>query len=197
MKKTIITLFIATLTANVAVAQNKTETTTATAFNTSSSNLGIAVGLGRGYSYFAGMSNTPAIAITYDKGFKEMGPGTLGLGGIVGYKGAKYEYAAPWAGETAKWTDIIVAARGTYHYHLKNNNKFDPYGGLMLGVRITSYNNTLASKFPAAAGIDYGGVSAAWGLFIGARYNFSSKVGAFAELGYDIAVLKLGVSFGL
>ncbi len=198
MRKAILaTIMLATAALN-ANAQDKAEnTSTATAFNTSSSNLGISVGFGLGYTYFPNMKTMPAIAVTYDKGFKEVGPGTIGIGGIIAYKGASYEYPAPWAGEKAKWTNIIVGARGTYHLHMKNN-KFDPYAGLLLGIRYTSYSNTFYDKFPTAIGmVDYDGVYLQSGLFIGAKYNFSAKAGVFAELGYDVSLLRLGVSFGL
>ena len=34
-----------------------------------------------------------------------------------------------------------------------------------------------------------------WSLFLGARYFFTENVGAFAELGYGISNLNLGVTF--
>ena len=32
------------------------------------------------------------------------------------------------------------------------------------------------------------------GLFVGARYNFASNLGVFGEFGYDIALVKVGLS---
>ena len=32
------------------------------------------------------------------------------------------------------------------------------------------------------------------GIFLGGRYLFTDKIGAFAELGYDMSYLKLGLT---
>ena len=54
----------------------------------------------------------------------------------------------------------------------------------------------------ASSNSDYAGVSVAtsginWTLFLGGRYFFTEKIGAFAELGYGFYNLNLGVTFKL
>lgn len=89
------------------------------------------------------------------------------------------------------YTIIYAGARGSYHFAKLldiPNKKFDPYAGATLGFRHFSYTNVY--------GYDYGDYNS--GLFLGAhlgaRYYFSDKVGGFAEVGYGISALKLGIT---
>lgn len=164
-------------------------------FHKGSNTLGIAVGVGVSYGYTANAKSLPALAVVLDHGFKDMAKGTIGIGGIIGYKGASYDYGNA-AGDKAKWTNIIVAARGTYHFHIKNQ-KLDPYLGIMAGIRYTGYSDTYLDKFPLLVSTKYDGIFPAIGGFAGARYSFNAKSAVFAELGYDISFLKIGYSLGL
>ena len=83
-----------------------------------------------------------------------------------------------------KYTYIIAGARASYHFNF-GVEKLDPYLGGMLGYNVSSVNNSAA---PAAGGIAYSG-------HVGARYYFSSKIGAFAEAGYGVANLTAGLAF--
>ncbi|HNP47192.1 MAG TPA: hypothetical protein PKK99_03680 [Bacteroidia bacterium] len=170
------------------------------AFDQGSNTIGLGIGFGLGYSYYSGATTAPALAFIYDHGFfPEVGPGTIGIGGIIGYKTAKYDY--PYSGGySAKWTNTIVAVRGTYHLTIlaEKNNKFDPYAGVVLGLRFNSYKDTYDDYFYNTYGYHYGtysSTSIVSGAFIGAKYNFADAVGAFAELGYDICYAKIGINF--
>lgn len=83
-----------------------------------------------------------------------------------------------------KYTYIIAGARASYHFNF-GVAKLDPYLGGMLGYNVASVDN---SSVPAGGGIAYGG-------HVGARYYFSSKIGAFAEAGYGVANLTAGLAF--
>ena len=107
------------------------------AFVKGSKTLGLSVGFGLGYSYYGDVVSLPAIGLMYDQGIvNNVGPGTIGVGGILAIKAAHYNYNT--GGYKATWTNYIIGVRGTYHLTiLKNkNNKFDPYAGVTLGVRI-------------------------------------------------------------
>jgi hypothetical protein len=99
------------------------------------------------------------------------------------YFGYKYSY-----------TFIDFGARGSYHLnkHLNlNTDKLDLYGGVMLGYRVSSYNYD-------GPGVDYDDSypsSVTGGLFAGARWYFTDRFSANAELGYGVAPLYLGISF--
>ena len=157
--------------------------------NTNALNLGIGLGnrYGYGTAFFGGSSSiSPAISLSYERGFMQLGPGVLGLGAFVGYQGASYDLGG---GDKWKYTDLIVTLRGAFHYPV--TPQFDAYGGLGLGVRHAG------SSFE---GNGYSGISSsstnefASGLFVGGRYFFTSSIGAFAELGYDQTFLKIGLS---
>ncbi len=198
MRKLLLTAAFAATTAlgaTTSYAQDTSAETSAT-FTEGTKNLGISLGFGRSHGYYGNYVSLPAIAVTYDQGWMDnVGPGTIGLGGIVGFKTAHYDYPGIVGPYKATWTSFIIAARGTYHLHL-NTPKFDPYAGIMLGFRINSYTDTYYDKFGANPN-SYGNLDAVAGLFIGAKYNFAQNAGVFLELGYDISFARLGVSFTL
>lgn len=147
---------------------------------------GIGIGFGgnlySGY-YGSGIKRIPAISLSYEHCIKDNlfdENSSLGLGGLLGYASASTDY---W-----KTSNIIIGARGTLHYAFID--KLDTYTGLMLGYNIVNFkwkDNEWVLGNASSSGFT-------WSWYLGARYYFSDSVGAFAELGYGIAVLNLGVS---
>lgn len=89
----------------------------------------------------------------------------------------------------------LVGAKGSYHFNelLKlNNEQLDVYGGLSLfyiGFKSTYKGFDGTTEYKATGGgLDFG-------IHAGARYMLNGKAGFFAELGYGISPLQLGVSF--
>lgn len=163
------------------------------AFEKGDNTIGIGLGFGVEYNYYGNVVSLPSFVATFDHGMiGNVGPGTIGIGGIVGLKMAHYDYNN---GYKARWTNTIIGARGTYHLTIlkEKNNKFDPYAGVMVGFRILSYSDTYYdytnNRYDASR------VYPATGLFVGAKYNFTPSFGAWSELGYDVAFFKLGVNF--
>ncbi len=149
-------------------------------------NLGVGLGssiYGSGYS-----SGIPPLSGSFELGIKDNlfnEQSSLGVGGYLGFS------TATW-GDYYSYSSIIVGARGLLHYQLVDN--LDTYAGVLLGYNISSYKYT-------GVGTSIGGGASAGGLiyagFLGARYYFSPKFAAMAELGYGIAILNLGVSLKL
>ncbi len=150
------------------------------------------------YSGYGGADNnyrtTPALTISIDHGFKKLPQiqGTIGLGGLIGFVGSSAGYTYD-NGDFYKhgWNDFIIAGRAAYHAGFLNTDKFDLYGGLMLGLRIESYD--FASNYLPNPNT-YGGVFLTGGVFVGGVYYLVNNLGAFAELGYDISYVKVGLS---
>jgi opacity protein-like surface antigen len=157
---------------------------------TNAVNLGIGVGSRYGYGggLFGGSSSvSPAITLSYERGIIPLGPGVLGVGGIVGYQGASYDLGG---GDKWKYTDIIVMVRGAFHYPVAE--KFDAYGGVGIGVRhagVSFEGNSIYNSLGTVSSTDVTS-----GLFVGGRYFFTDGIGAFAELGYDQTYLKIGLT---
>lgn len=199
MKKLLLMSSMMLIACSSVMAQKKADVKTKKSFSSvnapfvkGSNMLGLGIGFGGAYGYGFGASYSPAIAVVYDHGIiNNVGPGTIGIGGIIGYKTARADYGYFLGNYKFRWTNIIVAARGTYHLTLLADKapKFDPYGGVMAGLRIETFNDDgYGGPFD-----DDGGVYPAVGLFIGAKYNFSPHFGAFSELGYDVTLFKIGV----
>ena len=108
--------------------------------------------------------------------------GKVGIGGVLGYAGSKYELGAI----KVTYSYILVGARGNYHFY--NTDKIDGYGGLTLGYNVASAK-VEPSTFTAASA---GGIF--YGFSVGGRYYFTDKIGANLELGYGISIATIGLS---
>lgn len=157
----------------------------------------INVGIGLG-SYYGGTgykSSIPPISASFEQGVVDGlldGKASIGVGGYLAYTANKWETAIANSTYGYKYTYFILGARGVFHYQFVD--KLDTYTGLMLGYNVVG-SKTIGDSLgglasPTASGIGYS-------AFIGARYHFSDKFTAFAELGYGISALELGISFRL
>lgn len=174
MKKVILSLAIAAI-AFTANAQKST----GDAFDKSTSYLHFGVGFGGGF--YTGTVTLPPISISYEKAVSDK----ISVGGILGYSSSKYSY---FNDESYKYTYFLIGARGNYHF--ATSEKLDPYVGATLGYNIISVTA------PSSQSSDYTakGSSLLFGAQIGANYYFSPNLGAFAELGYGIGILTIGLS---
>ncbi len=163
-----------------------------------SNTIGLSVGFGDYYSYATVVGSNwtvlPSINLNYDHGFFEnVGPGTIGIGGIVAIKNRYYKYS----GDKYPDNSVVVGVRGTYHLTLlaDKNNKFDPYAGVLFGVRIRRWKDVDVSYYPYTVSSNtHSSIYPTSGLFVGAKYNFVPNFGAFAELGYDVSFFKIGIN---
>lgn len=155
------------------------------AFTKGSKVINAGIGLPR-YNY-TNANFFPPISLSYDQGIMELGPGILGIGGIVGYYGSTYKYGTyKWG-----WRDILVGGRASYHPNFLVGEKHDVYGVVTLGVDAYSFTSN-DPFFPESTS-----VGLLFGLSVGGRYFFSPKFGVFGELGYSFTYATLGVSLKL
>lgn len=153
------------------------------------------IGLGLGSTLYSGSfysSQIPPISASLEFGIVDeiAEKGVIGVGPYIGYSSYKYEYL----GWGWKYSNIIIGARGSFHYPLVN--KLDTYAGILLGYNISS-----SKEFgdPGSGFEDY--TASSGGLvysgFIGGRYYFTDAFAAMLELGYGIAYLNIGVALKL
>ena len=144
----------------------------------------VGVGLGNQLALAGADGGIPPVALSYDHPVTD----AITVGGYLGFT----RYSVPVLSEQFNYNYIIVGARGTYHLDVAVD-KLDPYGGVLLGYNIVSANytgNTPGITASAASGVGYS-------FFVGANYDLTDKLGAFAELGYGIAWLQLGLNVRL
>ena len=141
--------------------------------------------LGSGFSYG---SQSPALSLQYEHGLWEVGPGVISLGGYIGNKTYTYDYMYTGNPYRYKWSYTTIGARGAYHFTGLDVDNLDLYGGLMLAYEALSFSDNQGGY----TGTGYGS-KVDLGVYVGGRYYFSSHVGAFAELGYSVAILNIGL----
>ncbi len=154
-------------------------------------NILLNAGIGLG-TYDADNLSFPALAVSVDYMAQDHlfdDKSSLSLGAYTGFyrqswKVSYMDLVGRITNATNSTNTFVLGARGGLHYKLVD--KLDTYGGLMLGYAKTSYSTNGGSSSDGEF---------KWGLFIGARYFFTDKIGAFAELGYGVSPIELGVSF--
>lgn len=183
MKKYTLTLILSAAT--LLFAFKSQAQTNGKCFEKGSSIINLGIGIGTTL-YGTGYTGTfPPISVSYEKGIAN---GRWGIGGFLAHTGAKYgDKTDYW-----KFSYTIIGIRGDYHFY--TNEKLDTYGGVMLGYDIVSdkwHGEGEGNDFNASAS------TASFSIFVGGRYYFSDHIGVFAELGYGIAWLNLGLAFNL
>jgi hypothetical protein len=163
-------------------------------FEKGSQGINAGIGLGPGY-YGSGYGFAFGVNGSYEYGIVEvpMGSKLTGVVGVGGLAGVSFTtLSQSWYGD-GKWhyTNWTIAARGTYHFVFMD--KFDPYAGIVLGYMGASWKWKGSGAEPA----DYSSSSGAFrgGFFVGARYYFADNFGVYAELGYLLNFLNVGVTF--
>jgi len=152
-------------------------------------NAGIGLGAIYGNYWGTGYTSTmPPIFVSGDYCLREdLGPGNLGVGGLIAFSSYKYEYF----GWGYKYNTFFIGVRGTYHFTDLVAN-LDLYGAVTIGGKIVK-----GKEYGDNVGYNYNtnGSSGLFELAGGARYAFTENIGVMAELGYGVAWLKLGVAF--
>jgi hypothetical protein len=99
--------------------------------------------------------------------------------------------------EEVKFNYLLLGARGSYHLNeaLKvSSPNLDVYGGIGLlyrrySVKVEDGGDEPGDDFNASlSGVDFQ-------LHAGTRYLFSNNIGLYAELGYGISPLQVGLTF--
>ena len=147
----------------------------------------INAGIGLG-SYYSGIT-IPPLSVSLDYGVTDNmingNNGSISVGGFVGYAASSY---SGWIADKVNVSYAILGARGAFHYQFAP--KLDTYAGLMVSYDIVSSNYDAFANYIKTSHVD-------WSIFLGGRYFFTEKIGAFAELGYGFYNLNLGVTFKL
>jgi hypothetical protein len=171
---------------------NITPITPNTVFNKGDQVLNIGLGIGNKlYSGNYYQSKFPPVSAYYEFCVKDElfnASSSFGVGGFLGITGAKSGYT----NNTWRYTSFILGPRAAIHYQFLE--KFDTYGGLMLGYNIVSTKWTGEGE----GGNNTASVSGfAWSLFVGGRYYLSDKLAALVELGYGISYVNVGIALKL
>ncbi len=160
--------------------------------------LNLGLGVGYSVSYISGANSSPVLSASFEHGVSKLGPGTLGIGGIISYQGSSYSFSDGF-GDSYKetWHTTYIALRGTWHPDFLVADKYDVYGALQLGYVNYGYSSSASGPYVNTALNNSSNSLAsglALGLAVGGRYYLTKRVALFGELGYDICYLKVGAS---
>ncbi|GHT69274.1 hypothetical protein AGMMS50239_35770 [Bacteroidia bacterium] len=154
-------------------------------------NLGIGVP-----SYLGGSgyeTKIPLVSGSFDYGLLDgllEGKASIGVGGYLGYTSNRFNIKYTGGNYGYDFSYLIIGPRASFHYN--PIDKLDTYGGLLLGYNIVSSSTygradqyvkpDNESRFTPA-------------LYVGARYYFVDNIAVFAEVGYGISLIEVGISF--
>lgn len=146
----------------------------------------VGIGVISPYAYSGSKMGVPPVHASLEIGVTDK----IGIGGLVGYTSSKYETAFLSDKFAWKFSYLVIGARGNYHFY--QDDKFDVYGGAMLGYNIASakFDSTDPDLEKWVTEPKVGGV--AFGVYAGGRYFFKETSALFAEIGYSIAWLNVG-----
>lgn len=157
--------------------------------------LNAGLGVGSYIKAAGGSTSFPPLTVSAEYAIDE----NITVGGLIGYAASEdtYTYSYGGAKNTFKISNTLIGARVNYYFDV--NPKYDVYAGAMLGYDAVSsnfssssseYQNLLGDVNTSVSGVLYG-------VHAGGRYNFSPATSVFAEIGYGIALLNLGVTLKL
>ena len=182
MKRSIITLTAVFIYLSLTSAQKPSFSMGEKVFN---------IGMGVGTNLYSGTYYNPVlppICASLEVAVKDhiLERGVLGVGGFGSFSTYRFKFS----NNGWKSSDVIIGARGNFHYPFVD--KLDTYSGLMLGYGIINYE-----FFGDYTEDDYTGRSSGlrWSWFLGARYYFREDMAFFAELGYGVSYLNAGIAF--
>ncbi len=142
-------------------------------------------GIGLGSYGLSGTGGLPIIA-SFEHGFHK----NITAGATFGYITRKY--ASDW-----RYTYMMFGARASYHFNelmSLDNPKLDLYAGAGLMYRHYSFKYKGDLGGEDEYDWDSNGGDIVFDLHAGGRYMFSDNFGAYAELGYGISPLQLGLT---
>jgi hypothetical protein len=153
------------------------------------------LGIGFGSTLYTGSfynNRIPPVSASFEVGVKDElfdEKSSLGIGGYMGYTGAKWAYQ----GWGWNYSSIIIGGRGALHYQLID--KLDTYTGLMLGFNVVSAKSYGSGGLWDNYNTASSGLTYSW--FLGGRYYFTEKLAGLLELGYGVAYINLGIALKL
>lgn len=167
--------------------------TAKTAYNKADKVAQVGIGVG-GLGGFYGTSSLPVISVGLDFGMHEF----ISIGGVAGYSSSKIEYPVLLQNQQYryKYTYFTLGARGSYHFLQIPNEKFDVYAGAGLGYNIVSASYDGPATLQGFA-VASSGSYLFFGVHAGGRYYFSPNFAAYAELGYGLGILNVGIALRL
>lgn len=194
MKKSVLIIGLSILSSGIMFPQ---------AFKKETPSLNVGIGLAGHLAYWGpGYSATPYINAAFDYGvfdFPEVKNLSIGLGGYIGFRSVSHTWGDAWMDKNGNihynepvkrtWTYTALGIRPTVHYSF--DDKAEIYAGTAIGYVIVNYKYSHPDFYASSSYGSYFG----WGIFGGGRYYFTNSFGLFAEFGYAISYVNLGVSF--
>ena len=174
-------------------AQNTTET-----FANKDNVLGVGFGIGGVYGFSSYDAQSPVFGIMYDRGVYEFKfGGVIGAGGFMGYKTyvdkiGGYHANGHYDEFRVRSTVLIFGARGTFHYDVFKVDNLDTYGAAMIAFHVVNEKDDFPDEYHYN---DTHSNAAYASLHAGARYYFTDAFGAYAEVGYGVYWLGMGINF--
>jgi hypothetical protein len=148
----------------------------------------------------------PYVRATFEKGFMDIDPGVLSIGGSLslGYASRTVidqveldQYNIPYKySKDLNYITMILGLRAAWHYNFgtidPSMNGLNAYAGSTLGLRrIQVSENIISGSTPPNYEPDKSYTKPYFSLLIGASYFFKDNMGAYLESGYPTTMVGL------
>jgi opacity protein-like surface antigen len=130
---------------------------------------------------------TPPLAFAYEYAITEK----VGIGLNVGYSSTNVSWINSDSLFNYQFTRNKLTVKARMNYHFIEHDKFDPYFGIALGYKSSSWDlKTNDNKFNEIPSII---VPISMDIRLGARYFFIPQFGAYAEFGIGHGLANIGL----
>ncbi len=163
-------------------------------------NLGVGMGsyIGSGSGY---KTTLPPLEVSYEYLVND----NISVGGFFAMTKSEFNYSFPDLGGGSSspqnfkfnYSYMMFGAIGNYHF--VNNDKFDVYGGVRIGYNKVNvdYSSDDATTDSLLKSINLDSSGMLFGAQVGGRYFFTDNLAVNMEVGYGLAIAKLGLTFKL
>jgi len=145
--------------------------------------LSVGIGFGLASGTIGGLGDLGGgfgpISLGYEAIVSDSRSGSFGVGALVGARLGTGVLSA---------NRFTIMGRAAYHFNV--SREFDLYAGLGLGVHIQTWKLELLGMSTSESTTSF-----AYGLFFGGRYYISDAMALYAELGYGVTFVNIGLAF--
>lgn len=169
-------------------------------------NFNTSIGIGLLPTYFADNATVNMMPVNIKIGYNIKDHFNVNL--YTGFSSSTSKVVKDFEGNSRNYKNNFLMVGLRSELHAVKSEKFDIYGGFMLGYNKAFITETIYEKGDTESTIDVpstskptnfkpSGSKVLFSGFIGATYFVKPKLGIYAEVGYGVSLVNVGIAFKL